>query len=337
MKYLNVKEVALMSPKVRKRWSYVTIKGVNSFAVGLGFNFLFIGVAMIAVLVNAYDLYDTSKKGDMLAIILRLSTMMIIIQVISLICYVYFITGIVRFFQGRHEHPESKQHIMVYMSLICFIVLTLLFTFGLIVSLGLIPPLKEQIKITGSIMFVLGGLAYGLFFTLMIFNICKAKPILLIGMACIIVGGILFGLLPVLLPILAFMGNLFFMIAYIHTYSLMRHELEDVAEEAAERLKSGRKDLEHGIYRKASLRHGRDADFDVTSNPYTVRRTDGTRRSQAEIRQMFREKPKGGGPKEIRKKIPKDMRYSNCPLCGAKLPPSSIMNKCPSCKEVIFD
>jgi len=324
-----------MCPEVRKRWSYVTIKGVNSFAVGLGFNFLFIGVALAAVLVNAYDLYDTSKKGDMLAIILRLETMMIIIQAVALICYIFFIMGIVRFFQGRYEHPESKQHIMVYMSLICFIIITLLFTFGLIVTLGLIPPLQDQIKITGSITLALGGLAYALFFSLMIFNICKAKPVLVAGMASIIVAGILSGPLPIILPILMFVGNLFFFIAYIHTYILMSHELEDVAKEADERLKKGRKDLQAGMYRKASLRHGDDKDFDTAVNPYTVRMTDGHRKSDAEIRKMFHEKRTG--PKQIMKKIPKDMQYTNCPLCGAKLPKSSFVDKCPKCGEVIFD
>ncbi len=319
------------------RRNEITGKGIKYFIIGLFFTSFLSLAAFFALLFNVGQFYSSEDAGDIYGIIFRLLSISITIFILAIIAMIFFIRGLGRFHETKKMYPDTSREKHVNWATFCFVILIILMlaatTWGVISGLPFIENFKGreifEIWVIGTGIFIPGTILFGLFFTLIIIVLDKSKLLVFAGFSILVVGGVFYIFFPPIFAIMAFVGNVFFLITYFHIKSGIRHSLADRSSGSR-----GKKDLGARMYRKTSPRVGAEEDFDTAANPYTSRAHRGG--SAADIRKIFEEK-EGDGPKRIVKKIPKDLRYENCPMCGEKLPPYATLTKCPACKEDIFD
>ena len=314
------------------RRNRVTGGAVKNFLFGLGFNVVLFILAMTATLIISIVEMRTNKPGDMFNIIFGFFSVLIFVGGFAVISVIIFIAGTWKFHQTKRDYPNTKHEPFVNFATLCLVVLLILFatqaTGGVIIKVFFSDNLME---IWGTIFFIVGGLAYGLYFTFMIYALYRSNLLLFIGLACSISGGILFPIFPPLLPIMGFLGSLFFFFAYFHLMIIIGHSIEDPtldmsAEQVEYRIKTKRKT-------KAEIKYERDPEFAMIHRPYSAHED----RSKAYHKERKkREKELDARKKALPKRIPKMMRFSQCPHCHERIPTDEDLVHCPKCKEELF-
>jgi hypothetical protein len=305
---------------------------VKSYLFGLGLNIMICLVAMTAAIIISIVEMRTDKPGDMFNIIFGYFSVLIFVGGFAVLTIIMFIVGTWRFHQTKRDYPNTKQESMVNFATLCLVVLLILFVTQVTGGVILKFFAEGLIEIWGTVFFIIGGLAYGLFFTFMIYAIYRSNLLLFIGLACSISGGILFPIFPPLLPIMGFVGSMFFFFAYFHLFIIIGHSIEDPtldisAKQVEYKIRTERKKSQHEI------KYEKDDEFDLIHKPYSAH-DDGSK-AYFKARKK-REKELDERKKALPKRIPKMMRFEQCPHCHVKLPKGKDLTHCPKCKEELF-
>ena len=308
-----------------------TNRGVQRFLFGLGLNVVIFAMAMMATLIMAIVEHRTDKPGDMFNIIFGYFSILLFIGFFTVITVIFFIVGTYNFHITKREYPSTKQEPMVNFATLNLVILLILIVTQISGGIILFFLFRGLTEIWGNIIFIIGGLAYGLYLTFMIHSIYRSNLLLYIGLASCISGGILNLVFPPLLPIMGFVGSLFFFFAYFHLRIIIGHSIEDPTldisyDKVDYRISTDRK-------KKEDIKYKKDPEFDLIHKPYSAH-DDGSKAYFKERKK--REKELEERKKALPKRIPKMMRFNQCPHCGVKLPVGKDFVYCPKCNEELF-